>query len=775
MGETNMKCSKSGISKKVAIHAGASLGAIIGCANPAFAQSDDDIIESDDNVIIVSAQRREQSLQDVPISISTFSADEIEKSNITEAKDYLAFAPNVSFTEDGESGNRSINISIRGVSNVALGEVSTQQSIGYYLDEQSVGSTANGTYNPQLLDIERIEVLRGPQGTFFGRNASGGALNITTKKPGPDLYAEVGAEYGRFDTWQTYGIVNVPLSENFYFRGLASYEESNGIVRNVNPDGAPNSGYEYLHFRGALRAMPLDNVTWDISVAYTDEDEGHDATVASGVIDLDTKSILGAAFVAIDDQLGFYPANQRLVNHNTPEFNRNSFWLINNRLSIEGDGFEVRSVTGYIDSKNSRFFDQDNISADAINRRNRYDGRSFSQELRVQSTGQSTFDWVIGGLYANDRITQFNSVQAGAQGSYTNPVTGQVIGLLPPIPAGFRINENNRVFKTISWALFADATWNVLPSLHLTAGGRYSHDKINNREFGVVAFEGSPTANAGKISFNDFSPRFVIRYEFDRYNSIYTTISKGYKAGGIDLLAGSNSIFQPERLWNYEVGFKGQTADGSLNYGASVFYLDWTNLQVQTNFLRDPNDISSSVEATLNAAKARNLGFEIDLRARLSSEFSAQMAFGYLDSKFDNFPKATLSGGNNVNLTGLRLPNTPEFTYSAALDYITAVNDTMDFYARAELNSRSSAAGDLEGVAADVLELPRFPYRPPAFTVVNFRLGVKSDKFEVAGFVENLLKEEYYTGTQDNFGSAGIRLRPHPRVWGINAKYKFGG
>ncbi|MFD2500282.1 TonB-dependent receptor plug domain-containing protein [Rhizorhabdus histidinilytica] len=151
-------------------------------AAPVAAEADA-AARTSDAEIVVTAQRRQQRLLDVPISVSAFSAAMIEKAHITEAKDYLALAPNISFTEDGEKGNRSINIAIRGVSNVDLGEQSTQQSIGYYIDELSTGSSANGTLNPQLLDIERIEVLRGPQGTYFGRNASGGAINITTKKP----------------------------------------------------------------------------------------------------------------------------------------------------------------------------------------------------------------------------------------------------------------------------------------------------------------------------------------------------------------------------------------------------------------------------------------------------------------------------------------------------------------------------------------------------------------------------------------------------------------
>ncbi len=749
-------------------------------ATPALAQdiapdASQEAPPSDDaGAIIVTAQRREQVLTDVPISISAFDANTIEKANIAEAKDYLALAPNVSFTEDGETGNRSINIAIRGVSNLDLGEASTQQSIGYYLDELSVGSTANGTYNPPLIDIERIEVLRGPQGTYFGRNASGGALNITTKKPGPDLYAEAGGQYSSFDTWNAYGIVNLPISDGLYFRGVASRDESGGLVKNINPNGTPDSGYKYYYLRGAVRAEPTSDITIDVSAAYNHQNEGFDASVPSGVLDLDTKSIFGSDFEPIPDDVKFYPDNQRYVNHNAPEYNRNRFLVLNGRVDVDLGGFSLRSVTGYIGSKNRRYFDQDNISADAINRHNRNSGRSFSQELRLQSNGTQKLDWVVGGLYANDRIRQFNSVFAGADTTYTDPQTGEVIGLLPPIPAGFRINENNKIFKTESLAAFVDLTLN-LDRLHLTAGGRYTHDKITNSAFGVVAFEAPVPDIAGSSSFDDFSPRFVARYELSDAANVYATVSKGYKAGGVDINSGIVSRFEPEELWNYEVGLKGTALDHALTYSLSAFYLKWSDLQVQTNYLSIPGDISSAVELTLNAAKASNKGFEFELQARLSDEFSAGAAFGYLDSKFDSFPSAVLAGNNEVDLTGKRLPKTPKYTVSTFVDYEREVGSDWKIHGRGELNMRSSTPGDLEGVSAAELGLPRFPYVPQGYAVVNLRAGLSNDRFEIGAFVDNLTKTDYYTGTQDNFGLGGIRLRPHPRVIGMTGKIKFGG
>nr|XP_061806014.1 iron and copper transporter IacT-like [Nerophis lumbriciformis] len=723
--------------------------------------------------IVVTAQRREQSLQDVPLSVTAFTAGDLEKSNISEARDYLALSPNVSFSEDGEAGNRSINISIRGVGNVDLGEVSTANSIGYYVDELNVGSVSNGTINPQLQDMERIEVLRGPQGTYFGRNALGGAINITTIKPNQEHYGELTARAGNFGALGVQAIGNLPISDTFMVRAVLAYDESDGMVRNVNPNGAPNSGFEYFTGRVSLRFLPSDNVTVDLSITHTDEDEGHDGGVGSGVVDLDTQSIFGATFVPIDDQLGFFPGNQRLVNHNTPEINENSFTIVNGRVSWTVGDYEFKSITGIVNSETDRVFDQDNISADAIIRFNDYEGDSFSQEFRVLSTVSETMTWTAGIFYAKDEIEQFNSIQAGSEGSYTNPVTGEVIGLLPPIPAGFRINENNRVFETSSLAVFGEATFDVSDQLSVSLGARYTKDDIDNRSFGVVAFEGSVPDASGSDSFSNFSPRLVARYAATDDTNIYGSVSRGYKAGGVDLGNGLVTAFEPEELTNYEVGFKSELNDGRTRLSAALFYLDWEDLQVQTNFLAIPGDISSAVERTLNAGAASSSGFEVELTTLLTENLTLAVAGGYINSEFDSFANAILAGGNAVDLTGSDLPNTPDVTASAVLDYGFDLGGN-DAFARLEINHRSSAAGDLEGLAAPQLGLPDFPYQIDSYTVANLRAGVDLGSLRFNAFVENLFDEEYYNGTSDNFGLAGIRIRPHPRIYGLSVSYRFG-
>ena len=247
--------------------------------------------------ITVTAQRREQSLQDVPVSVTAFSGDDLERGNVTKASDYLSLTPNVSFTEDGQVGSRGISIAIRGVNDLKTGENSVINSIGVYLDEFSVVSVANGTVNPQLQDLERIEVLRGPQGTYFGRNSVGGALNLTTRKPtgrraasvtlGGDLYENAGG------TVHLGGMFDVALSESLWLRGIGHVETSSGLVENIQPGATEDSGHDYVNLRLAARWMVSRDTTVDLTVMHTGEDQGTDETVPSGVWDIDTVDTFG--------------------------------------------------------------------------------------------------------------------------------------------------------------------------------------------------------------------------------------------------------------------------------------------------------------------------------------------------------------------------------------------------------------------------------------------------------------------------------------------------
>ncbi len=468
---------------------GLGLLAVVMISPMAMAQDDGMVLEE----IIVTAQRREQSLQEVPVAVTAFTGEALEIANITEAAQYLNLTPNVSYTEDGQVGSRGISIAMRGVSNINTDESSFIQSIGVYLDEFSVASVGQGTVNPQLQDLERIEVLRGPQGTYFGRNAVGGALNLTTRKPQPEFDASVsvGARMfeGASEQHDVSGMINMPVSEHFMLRGVLYYEDSGGLVENIVPGGG-DSGHDYTMGRLSARWLLDDATTVDLMLMHSDEQQGHDENVPSGVWDTDVIDTFGfrgpgSAFLApIDPGTGFWPDNRNKTARSAiGEKNDNTTSIAILKVSRDmSDTSTLNWITGWIDTELERVFDNDLIPEDIVYRDHLRDGTSFTTELRLDITSD-TYDWTIGAMYARDEKGNDSRVQVGADrsvggvmrapwlpgGSVALPPDG--VGVLPPPqvwPRGLCLSCEASGFELTSLAVFTDVTWHVSDRFDLT-------------------------------------------------------------------------------------------------------------------------------------------------------------------------------------------------------------------------------------------------------------------------------------------------------------------
>ena len=722
--------------------------------------------------VVVTAQRREQSIQNVPISITAFNNVTIEQAGMSSARDYLQLAPDVSFGDQGQTGNRSISISIRGVSNVNLDENSVANSIGYYIDEFDVGTVASGTINPALLDIADVEVLRGPQGTYFGRNAEGGAINVTTNQPTSKWFLEAAGYGGSFDTDGGRLIVNVPVTSNLFIRAAGAFESSTGTVKNINRNGTPNSGYDQTDARLSALWNISDRFQADASYTYTHDREGLDADVNTGVLEEDTISIEGPTFVPIADGLQFYPKNQSLVDHGLPEWNRNELHMGILRLTYDFGGFTLKSISGDIKTDNHRMFDEDAVSVDTIRRHNEWNAHSYSEELRLQSKPGGALDWVAGVLYARDSTRQFNLVALGTEFSYTYP-DGTVVGLAPPFPL-LAVNQNIYAYQDKNEAAYGEVTWHPLDEWAFTLGGRYTRDEISDSLSDLVAF-GTPQGNlAGAGSFNDFSPRLVATYIISPQARVYGTVSHGYKAGGVDLnaeLPQQEKPFDPEKVWNYEVGYKSEFWDRRAMLDASVFYMSWRNVQSQVDYLVTPGDISSAVNVTESAASATSKGVDLQAQVRPIAPLTLSLGIGYLDAKFGSFPGAVIYG-NPVDMTGVTLPQAPRWTGSAVAEWRQPILANSSWYLRYEEIYRDRSSANLEGAAAPLLGLPSFPFQLPSYSIGNAHAGVTIGSLSVDGSLWNVFDKAYYTGTADHFGFGGVRVTPHPRLWRLEVIYR---
>ena len=802
--------------------------ALVMIAPVAIAQDDGMVLEE----IIVTAQRREQSLQEVPVAVTAFTGEALEIANITEAAQYLNLTPNVSYTEDGQVGSRGISIAMRGVSNINTDESSFIQSIGVYLDEFSVASVGQGTVNPQLQDLERIEVLRGPQGTYFGRNAVGGALNLTTRKPQPGFDASVsmGARMfeGASEQYDVSGMINMPVSETFMLRGVLYYEDSGGLVENIVPGGG-DSGHEYIMGRVSARWLLDDATTVDLMLMNSDENQGHDENVPSGVWDtdiIDTFGLRGPGsllLAPIDPGTGFWPDNRNKTARSAiGEKNDNTTSVAILKVSREiSDTATLNWISGWIDTETDRVFDNDLIPENIVYRDHIRDGTSFSTELRLDITSDA-FDWTIGAMYARDEKNNDSRVQVGTDhavggvmvapwlpgGSIQLPSTG--VFVFPPFfYEGLCLSCEVSGFELTSVAVFTDVTWHMSDRFDFTLGGRYTSDDVTNTFIPLgwthVSRWPNDLVSTSGISddetFTDLSPRIAFSYELTSQATVYATVSRGYKAGGFSLgrHAGDSSAiyetFDPEILTNYELGVKSELFDGRARFNAAVFLLDWEDLQLETFFFLVPGDLSSNFELTINVQEARATGLEAELAALVTENLTVTAGIGVLDTEILSDDRAQLSGRLFVNLKGKPLPRAPELTWSMAADYEFTL-DRWDGWARLEWIYKDSQFSTIEDVTylqssgATILRDPGdpeswsaqvpsrtdgFPFRTPQVDIFNLRAGVHLNEcWEVVAYVENVTDETYFTGTGENFGFSGFRLRPHPRIWGAKVNYKFG-
>lgn len=793
------------------------IAALAAAAVPGLAQSQ--ALEE----VVVTAQRREQSLQDVPIAITAFSGDTLQRNNLTSARDYLAITPGVSFTDDGQSGARSIGIAIRGVTNLVTGENAFTNSIGIYLDEFSIASVPNGVANPFLPDMARVEVLRGPQGTYFGRNAVGGALNLTTNDPTENFGARLivgGESYeSANEMFNVTGIINLPVSEQFGLRGVVRYEDSGGLVDNIcrsgataidcplagvngfTPNGSDDSGHEWLDIRLKGLWTPTDRTTIKGTFIYSDMDQGTDENVPSGVLDLDTVDTLGLT-AAVDPGTGFWPNNRDLLSHDLNERNQmETFIGILNIAHEVNENLTVKWISGFIDAEQERRFDNDLLGGfDALQRDNAYDGFSWSTELRLEYITEQ-YDLVGGFMYAEDTQDQSNDVAVSTQPTATaTDINGNVIGVLPPFPEGLGLALNEKEYELESIAVFGDFTWHWNERWDTFIGLRFTHDKVRNfiQSFGLApgtAIPGPPGfinfprgGSEASRKFDDISGRVGFTFRATDEWTLYGTFSKGYKNGGTsvgDVFPNTAVPFDEENLWNIEGGFKAALLDGRLRWNASVFHLVWKDLQLEAFRFLIPGDLSSNFEQTINVDEATGTGFETDFAFAVTDRFTVSGGLGYIDTEIEDAPLATLTGGFIVQLEGLELPRAPELTANIAGEYRfpLAANEA---WLRVEYLHRDGQYSDIEALTNQQTTGPspnsglarplvgEFPYRTPDFDVVNLRAGYDMGPWAFTLYVQNLLDEEYYTGTQENFGASGMRLRPNPRFFGATVSYTFG-
>ncbi|WOJ92198.1 TonB-dependent receptor [Congregibacter variabilis] len=698
--------------------------------------------------VVVTAQQREASLQDVPISISAFNETDIQKNMFRDVTDFVARTPNASFITSGARSRREI--SMRGVTNfVGANNARRTSSFGFYVDDFNLSSSS---INPPIMDIERIEVLRGPQSTYFGANALGGGISVTTNAPNTEeVEGSVMVDYGRFDSLDIEGVLNVPiikdkLAARINFKDFSS----DGNIENINPQGGGNDA-DYQYVRATLLWTPTENLSVTLNYSDASEDVGMREGVPSGVLSSFGNVLYGDT--ADPDGVGFFPQNDSKVNFNAPQTVGTEFEYAIARIDYDFSDMRFTSITGYMESDFFLRGDIDGGSLDYFQEFRTIPRESMTQEFRLQSMDDARLQWNVGLYYSDDEGSIDNKTFVGA---------AEIFG----IPEGFLIDSEETFGSSEVYAVFGQLNYALSDRLTLTVGGRYSEETI----FADISGFGGGVSQeqTSEETFTDFSPMASIRYDLSDDSSVYATVAKGFKSGGAQVTNDpAVNSYDPEELWNYEIGYKAEYLDRTLRVNAAAFYMDWTDQQTSQQFSGvDENGDFFIFGAVGNADSAESYGVELSVTSAPVAGLVMNLNVGWLQAEYEDF--TTVIDGAPRVLDGLTVPNSPEWTVSADAEYSFQLTGNLDAFVRGEYIYRDEIRSSISSLIRE-----GFPWVVPDYDIVNIRAGVQHENYTVAFYVENALDDTYFTNSYQKAFMGGLHIEPGVQRYGLRARYNF--
>jgi iron complex outermembrane receptor protein len=601
--------------------------------------------------IIVTAQKREQNLQSVPISITAFTQAEIVRLGTQDFRDLSDYIPNVAMP--GLASNIDASLSIRGISsdtrNTGFDSGASMYVDGVFVGRSSAFITDSG-------DVEVFELLRGPQGTLFGKNTIAGALNVTTRNPGDQAEGSIEVQAGNFNLRRLRGWLGGPLNsdETVSASIAAMVADRDGFQSNVS-DGRDFWALDNHGARGKLRFAPNDRLDILLSAdAFRDQSRFNQMTPIFG---------LGAGCCADN------PRNTDI--DATGEIDRN---FSGGALQIEytlGNRGVITSITGHRNNERRFVSDDDSTSQPILE--TTFDDREdqLTQELRYSSTAAGGIWYVVGLYYFDQEVTSDRESHTGVVG----PDCPQCFA---PIP--FQITLDSLI-NTRAWALFGQVDWNLGDRSVLTVGLRYTDEQ---RDLDLFNLQGLPPFGiisldtTDSISDTDPSWTIALSHNFSERSMGYLKTSRGFKSGGFnaDYVGSPELRFKPEYATTIEGGIKLQRLNDRLRLNTAVFHTDYQDLQVS---IFNPDDLSGF--SIRNAAEATIYGLELELTARPGDAFDISAGVGYQKAEFDEFPDA---GGPGVDFRGNRLADAPEVTGNLGAQYTWELPGGARIYVRGD-------------------------------------------------------------------------------------------
>ncbi len=775
----------------------------VAAAAPALAQ--DNASASDNSGdIIVTAQRKEQKLNDVPLSITAQSGDQLANAGIRQMSDLQLTTPG--FTPSNSSGYNQMFI--RGIGNAIF--VGADPSVATFIDDVP---RVFGTLVNNFVDVERVEVIKGAPGALYGRNATGGAVNIITRQPSLDGVSARGRiSYGEKATFQASAFFNIPLGDKAAWTIAGERRTHDGYIKNITTSTAPYTAAmfpvnnvagpgtaSYLgtpaqtaaYFNSGLRPQdsynkenfwavssklmikPSDNfkITFAGDYSNKDDDNGNGAyntipaypvAVLSGFFNLfagasTTTNGLSSFIVPITEK---FTTAQRGFG-----YARLKDWGVSATAVLNLPSVDLTSITSYRKNE-SQFLTELGFTPYAlVQARVPLKKKTFYQELRAVSTADGPLHWIAGASYLR---AQFDG------GLFSN--------LIPPLVVDAPAGSGGYVAH--NWSVFAQADYDFSDRWNLMIGGRYVHEKNNARSFNPLINK----TDSFPLSEGKFLPSATLKYSLPGGGNVYARYARGFKSGGIVPVTPATifpdpytqgGIFKGEEIDTFEIGVRAPLANNRINVTAAIFYNDYRNVQVAAHAKatvipgsNPPTTYQALASVSVvNAGSARTYGAEASITARVSDALTLGASVGYLNAKYKSF---LVPASNPVleafDLSNTRMINSPEWQVSLNADLNQPINDRLTLVGNVVAGYTSEVLWQQSGLTGFLPDAVG-----PSYWLVNARLGVKSsdDKWELAVYAKNLFNQNYTTfgGSTATYGN--ILIYGDPRIVGAEAIFKF--
>ncbi|MDO9607986.1 MAG: TonB-dependent receptor [Brevundimonas sp.] len=739
------------------------------------------------NEVVVTAQKREQRLQDVPVAVTALTAETLENRNVTEVADVARLAPSLTVTESGQATNNSINI--RGIGTSAF-SIGIESAVAAVVDDVSLVQQAQA-FSP-LADIDRIEVLRGPQGTLFGKNASAGAINIVTQGPTANLSGALTVAATTDKETRIEGSVAGPLGERAGFRLNAYASERDGYIKNLTTGNLLN-GEDAWGIRARVDLQPTDQLSLSLTASHSESD-------VNGNVRTFREATSGAKIVGAslsDNLVGTEAgADNYKVRINFEPLNHSESEIFAVKGSYDFGGATLTSITSYQDWKYDFSEDFDNVAtptltdsnnpnsapvADGIIQRSSFHTTSLAQELRLASTGGERFNYLLG-LFYSDSETDRTLVRG------------------PTFPTDFDAGVTNTTY-----AAFGQFTYDISPQTHVDLGLRWNSEDITV-DFTNLLTNATTCRSTCSGEASDARTTYKLALRHDLTNNImtYASFATGYKGQGFDV----SSSFTPAQAEQpvaaetsdaYEVGMKGRFFDGRVQANVAGFWTEYSNFQTQS-IEEDPAAPGTYITRLRNVGSVRSRGVEVDGAARVTERLRFDVSAAYIDAEVTDFPNAPCYNGQTAaegcrdlnpspsaltgvqDLAGKSLTNSPKFKYSIAGTYDL---DLPNLPFNAAISGEWAYRTKVNFALGDNPRLEQEGYG-----VFNGNVTFESpdSPYRVTLFVNNLFDQHYATSISASTGASSTALgggytvadavsqilpRASQRYFGIRARARF--